>query len=175
MTQHLPRIPVSFLAQVIWDPTQMYNHTTNDWDKEHDIPFDVRKPKAQKFMVERLEQWLQENPAVDVVRFTTFLYHFTLVFNDEGKEKFVDWFGYTASISVEALEAFEKEYGYRLRPEDIIDAGYHNTPFRPPSQKFWTSWISKCACSGKRQETGGSGPRCGQRSDDVLGGHLDRY
>lgn len=127
---------VSFLAQVIWDPTQMYNHTTNDWDKEHDIPFDVRKPKAQKFVIERLEQWLNENPMVDVVRFTTFFYHFTLVFNDEGKEKFVDWFGYTASISVEALEAFEKKYGYRLRPEDIIDAGYHNSPFRPPSKKF---------------------------------------
>ena len=61
------------------------------------------------------------------------------------EREFVDWFGYTASISVEALEAFEKEYGYRLRPEDIIDAGYHNTPFRPPSQKFLDFMDFKCA------------------------------
>lgn len=71
-----------------------------------------------------------------MVRFTTFFYHFTLVFNDLAKEKFVDWFGYSGSVSVEALEAFEKEYGYALRPEDIVDGGYYNNPFRVPSKAF---------------------------------------
>ncbi|WP_368087468.1 1,3-beta-galactosyl-N-acetylhexosamine phosphorylase N-terminal domain-containing protein, partial [Bifidobacterium bifidum] len=31
---------VSFLAYIIWDPVEMYNHLTNGWgDKEHEIPF----------------------------------------------------------------------------------------------------------------------------------------
>ncbi len=128
---------VSFLVYAIWDPTQMYNHITNNWgDKEHDIPFDVRKPKSEEYIVDYIEKWLEENEDTNVLRFTTFFYHFTLVFNEEGKEKFVDWFGYSASISTEALEAFEEEKGYRLRPEHIIDGGYYNTPFRIPSKEF---------------------------------------
>ena len=32
---------VSFLVYAVWDPTQMYNHITNNWgDKPHEIPFD---------------------------------------------------------------------------------------------------------------------------------------
>lgn len=128
---------VSFLVYATWDPTQMYNHITNNWgEKEHDIPFDVRKPESQRYIMDFLKKWLEENPKTDVVRFTTFFYHFTLIFNDKAKEKFVDWFGYSASVSVEALEAFEREKGYRLRPEDIIDSGYYNTPFRIPSEQF---------------------------------------
>lgn len=128
---------VSFLAYMKWDPTQMYNHITNDWgDKPHEIPFDIRQPYSNKFVKEQLKKWLIENPDTDVVRFTTFFYHFTLVFNNLGKEKFVDWFGYGASVSVAALEAFEKEKGYRLRPEDIIDQGYYNTTFRVPSKSY---------------------------------------
>lgn len=128
---------VSFLAFMKWDPTQMYNHITNDWgDKPHEIPFDVRQPYSNKFIKDYLQKWLNENPDTDVVRFTTFFYHFTLVFNDLGKEKFVDWFGYGASVSVAALEAFAKEKGYRLRPEDIIDQGYYNSTFRIPSKAY---------------------------------------
>ncbi len=128
---------VSFLVYAIWDPTQMYNHITNDWgDKPHEIPFDVRQPASGAFAKEYLLQWLKDNPDTDVVRFTTFFYHFTLVFNDKAKEKFVDWFGYGATVSVKALEEFEKEYGYRLRPEDIVDNGYYNSTFRVPTRHY---------------------------------------
>ena len=128
---------VSFLAYVLWDPTQMYNHTTNNWgDKPHDIPFDVRKPNSSKYIVEYLTQWLKENPDTDVVRFTTFFYHFTLIFNNHAKEKFVDWCGYGASVSTEALLAFEKEYGYRLRAEDLVTNGYYNSTFCVPSKAY---------------------------------------
>ena len=128
---------VSFLAYMIWDPTQMYNHITNNWgDKPHDIPFDVRQPASNVFMSDYLKKWLKENPDTDVVRFTTFFYHFTLVFNNLGKEKFVEWFGYGASVSVAALEAFAELRGYRLRAEDIIDKGYYNTAFRVPTEQY---------------------------------------
>lgn len=128
---------VSFLVYMIWDPTQMYNHITNNWgDKPHDIPFDVRQEVSSGFVVEYLKQWLKDNPHTDVVRFTTFFYHFTLVFNHLGKEKFVDWFGYGSSVSVAALEAFEKERGYRLRAEDFVDEGCYNSSFRVPSRQY---------------------------------------
>ena len=128
---------VSFLAYMIWDPTQMYNHITNNWgDKPHDIPFDVRQTASNVFMSDYLKKWLKENPDTDVVRFTTFFYHFTLVFNNLGKEKFVEWFGYGASVSVAALEVFAESRGYRLRAEDIIDKGYYNTAFRVPTEQY---------------------------------------
>ncbi|MDF2612217.1 MAG: hypothetical protein K0S71_3 [Clostridia bacterium] len=128
---------VSFLVYEIWDPVQMYNHITNNWgDKPHDIPFDIRFESSGKFVVEYLIQWLKDNPNTDVVRFTTFFYNFTLVFNHLGKEKFVDWFGYGASVSVPALEEFEKTKGYALRPEDFVDNGYYNSAFRVPTKHY---------------------------------------
>lgn len=128
---------VSFLVYAIWDPTQMYNHITNHWgDVPHDIPFDVRQPHSNQYVNDYLAQWLKDNPDTDVVRFTTFFYHFTLIFNNLGKEKFVDWFGYGASVSVAALEAFAKEKGYRLRAEDIVDEGYYNSTHRVPSRAY---------------------------------------
>ncbi|MCD7867528.1 MAG: 1,3-beta-galactosyl-N-acetylhexosamine phosphorylase [Clostridiales bacterium] len=128
---------VSFLVYAIWDPTQMYNHITNNWgDRPHEIPFDVRHSRSGSFARDYLVQWLRDNPDTDVVRFTTFFYHFTLVFNDQAKEKFVDWFGYGATVSVQALEEFEREYGYALRPEDLVDNGYYNSPFRIPTDHY---------------------------------------
>lgn len=128
---------VSFLVYAIWDPTQMYNHITNNWgDKPHEIPFDVRQAASGAFAKEYLIQWLKDNPDTDVVRFTTFFYHFTLVFGSDAKEKFVDWFGYGATVSVKALEEFEREYGYALRPEDIVDNGYYNSTFRVPTRHY---------------------------------------
>lgn len=128
---------VSFLAYMMWDPTHMYNFITNNWEGvEHDIPFDGRQPFSNQYMKDYLTQWIKDNPDTDVVRFTTFFYHFTLIFNDLGKEKFVDWFGYGASVSVKALEEFEQEKGYQLRPEDLIDAGYYNSTFRVPTRAY---------------------------------------
>ncbi|MDO5026377.1 MAG: 1,3-beta-galactosyl-N-acetylhexosamine phosphorylase [Tissierellia bacterium] len=128
---------VTFLAYGKWDPVQMYNYITNDWkNKDHHIPIDVRFDKSSKYMEERLEKWLKDNPKTDVVRFTTFFYQFSLVFNEKALEKYVDWFGYTNSISPETMIAFEKEYGYKLRPEDIVDEGYYNSTFRIPSKTY---------------------------------------
>lgn len=128
---------VNFMSYMIWDPTQMYNHITNNWgDKPKDIPFDVRMPNSQEFMKTTMKAWLETNPKTDVVRFTTFYYHFTLFFNDERKEKFVDWFGYGSSVSPEAILAFEEEYGYRLSAEDFIQNGYYNSTFSVPTKEY---------------------------------------
>lgn len=132
---------VSFLVYMIWDPTQMYNHITNNWgDKPHEMPYDPRHPETQSQMILVLKKWLYEHPQTDVVRFTTFFYHFTLYFNDHAKEKFVDWFGYGSSVSPAALKAFERVKGYQLHPEDIVDEGYYHSTFRMPS-KTYLDWI----------------------------------
>ena len=128
---------VSFLAFLIWDPVHMYNFITNDWkDAEHQMTFDVRQPKTQVFVKNKLKRWCEENPDVDVVRFTTFFHQFTLTFDDKKREKYVEWFGYSASVSPYILEQFEKWAGYKFRPEYIVDQGYHNSCFRVPSKEF---------------------------------------
>ncbi|MDE7198794.1 MAG: 1,3-beta-galactosyl-N-acetylhexosamine phosphorylase [Lachnospiraceae bacterium] len=128
---------VSFLAFLIWDPVHMYNFITNDWkDAPHQLTYDVRQPKTQAYVKEKLKRWCEENPRVDVVRFTTFFHQFTLTFDDQKREKYVEWFGYSASVSPYILEQFEKWAGYPFRPEYIVDEGYHNSIFRKPSKEF---------------------------------------
>lgn len=145
---------VGFLANQVWDTTQMYNYITNGWGETDptrvkERPYDVRKNGVWEYAQDALRQWLEVHPEVDVVRFTTFFYHFTIAFNSHGKEKFVDWFGYSASVSPEAIDAFEAEYGYALRAEDFVDAGYYNNPFRMPSPRFkdWISFQSRFVAS----------------------------
>ncbi len=128
---------VSFLAFLIWDPVHMYNFITNDWKfAPHQLTYDVRQPKTQRYVKEKLKKWCEENPDVDVVRFTTFFHQFTLTFDEQKREKFVEWFGYSASVSPYILEQFEKWAGYAFRPEFIVDQGYHNSIFRVPSKEF---------------------------------------
>ncbi|HIR47064.1 MAG TPA: 1,3-beta-galactosyl-N-acetylhexosamine phosphorylase [Candidatus Caccousia avicola] len=128
---------VSFLAYLIWDPVHMYNAVTNDWkDFEHQITFDVRQPKTRKFTMERLRKFIADHPYVDVIRYTTFFHQFTLMFDELKREKYVDWYGYSASVSPYILEQFEKEAGYPFRPEYIIDQGYYNNQYRIPSKQF---------------------------------------
>lgn len=128
---------VSFLAFLIWDPVHMYNYITNDWKgAEHQLTYDVRQPKTQEYVKNKLKKWCEENPNVDVVRFTTFFHQFTLTFDEQKREKYVEWFGYSASVSPYILEQFEKWAGYKFRPEYIVDEGYHNSMFRIPSKEF---------------------------------------
>lgn len=128
---------VSFLAYIIWDPVHMYNAVTNDWqDVEHQLTFDVRQPKTHAFTMERLRRFIEEHPYVNVLRFTTFFHQFTLIFDEQAREKYVDWYGYSASVSPYILEQFEREAGYKFRPEYIIDQGYYNGQYRIPSREY---------------------------------------
>ncbi len=128
---------VSFLAYIMWDPVHMYNAVVNDWkDVEPQMTFDVRQPLTREFSLKRLRRFLETHSYVDVVRFTTFFHQFTLIFDELAREKYVDWYGYSASVSPYILEQFEKEAGYKFRPEFIIDQGYMNNTYRIPSKEF---------------------------------------
>ena len=113
---------VSFLAFLIWDPVHMYNFITNDWkDAEHQMTFDVRQPKTQVFVKNKLKRWCEENPDVDVVRFTTFFHQFTLTFDDKKREKYVEWFGYSASaVSYTHLDVYKRQ-GESRAGRDLCD------------------------------------------------------
>lgn len=100
------------------------------------MTYDVRQPKTQVFVKAKLKKWCEDNPNVDVVRFTTFFHQFTLTFDDQKREKYVEWFGYSASVSPYILEQFEQWAGYPFRAEYIVDQGYHNSIFRVPSKEF---------------------------------------
>ena len=128
---------VSFLAYIMWDPVHMYNAVTNDWkDVEHQITFDVRQPKTHEYTLKRLRKFIEDHPYVNVLRFTTFFHQFTLVFDELAREKYVDWYGYSASVSPYILKQFEEEVGYPFHAEYIIDQGYYNNQYRVPSKEF---------------------------------------
>ena len=128
---------VSFLAFVIWDPVHMYNSLTNEWEgEEHQMTYDVRQPKTQKYVLDKFRRFCQERTDVNVVRFTTFFHQFTLQFDEKAREKYVDWFGYSASVSPYILKQFEEEVGYPFRPEYIINKGFNNSTFCVPTKEY---------------------------------------
>lgn len=128
---------VSFLAYIMWDPVHMYNAVVNEWkDVEHQITFDVRQPKTREYTMERIRKFIKDHPYVNVIRYTTFFHQFTLVFDELAREKYVDWYGYSASVSPYILEQFEQEVGYKFRAEYIIDQGYYNNNYRIPTKEF---------------------------------------
>ncbi len=136
-TQEFHDYTVSFLAYLIWDPVHMYNAVVNDWKGvEHQITFDVRQPKTHEFTMKRLRKFIEDHPYVNVIRYTTFFHQFTLMFDELKREKYVDWYGYSASVSPYILKQFEEEVGYKFRPEYIIDQGYYNNQYRIPSKEF---------------------------------------
>ncbi|WP_273477254.1 1,3-beta-galactosyl-N-acetylhexosamine phosphorylase [Faecalicoccus acidiformans] len=128
---------VSFLAFVIWDPVHMYNSLTNEWEgEEHQMTYDVRQPKTQKYVLDKFRRFCEERTDVNVVRFTTFFHQFTLQFDEKAREKYVDWFGYSASVSPYILKQFEEEVGYPFRPEYIINKGFNNSTFCVPTKEY---------------------------------------
>ena len=136
---------VNFMAKVVWHPVQIYNYLTNNWTCAKQKMYDPAFPNTAEYIKKHMEEWCREHSETDVVRFTTFLYQFTLIFNEKGKEKYVDWFGYGLSTSPALLQAFEKEYGYALCSEDFVRAGNYNSPFRNPDKKFldWMDFVQR--------------------------------
>ncbi|HIY78615.1 MAG TPA: 1,3-beta-galactosyl-N-acetylhexosamine phosphorylase [Candidatus Borkfalkia excrementavium] len=139
---------VSFLAISLWDPVHMYNSITNGWTEKKHIMYDPFYPKTAKYIREHLADWCDKHPETSVVRFTTFLYQFSLVFNDKGKEKNVNWFGYSMAVSPRMLDAFEKEYGYKMRAEYLIEAGRYDSSFNVPTKQYldYMAFIEKFVC-----------------------------
>lgn len=137
---------VNFLAYRIWEEISMYNHTTNNWDKEHLMQIDPRHPETQKYMKDWLTNWCETHPATTVVRFTSMFYNFVWIWgsNERNRQLYSDWGSYDFTVSPMALKQFEKEYGYRITSEDFINKGnLHATHQTAPQSKLaWMAFIN---------------------------------
>lgn len=136
--EYMHEYTVSFFAHNLWDATQIYNYTCNGWTITKDRDIDPVFPEALVKIKENLKKWLTENPDINVLRFTTFFYHFFLMHTEEvSKQKYFDWFGYAMSASPAMFDLFEQEKGYAIKIEDIVDGGYYANHFRSPSKRYY--------------------------------------
>ena len=137
---------VNFLAYRIWEEISMYNHTTNNWDKEHLMQIDPRYPETKQYMIDWLKNWCETHPATTVVRFTSMFYNFVWIWgsNERNRHLFSDWASYDFTVSPLALKEFEKEYGYALTSEDFINKGNLHAGHRPIGRRNldWGKFIN---------------------------------
>ncbi|MBQ7976727.1 MAG: 1,3-beta-galactosyl-N-acetylhexosamine phosphorylase [Clostridia bacterium] len=116
---------VNFLAYRIWEEISMYNHTTNNWDKEHLMQIDPIYPETQTYMKNWMRTWCENHPATTVVRFTSMFYNFVWIWGGDERRRnmFTDWASYDFTVSPYALDKFSEKYGYSLVSEDFINKG----------------------------------------------------
>lgn len=124
---------VSFLAYRIWEEISMYNHTTNNWDKEHLMQIDPRHTETQEYMLTWMENWCKTHPDTTVVRFTSMFYNFAWIWgsSERNRHLFSDWGSYDFTVSPLALDEFAVKYGYSLTAEDFINKGNLNVTHMP--------------------------------------------
>ena len=79
-------------------------------------------------------------------------------------------------VSPYILEQFEKEVGYKFRPEYIIDQGYYNNQYRVPSKEFKDFMaFQRREVAKLAKEMVDITHELGMRSHDVPGRPLDRH
>lgn len=137
---------VSFLAYRIWEEISMYNHTTNNWDKEHLMQIDPRYPEVQAYMIGWMKNWCETHPDTTVVRFTSMFYNFVWIWGSDPacRNLFTDWGSYDFTVSDLALDEFYEEYGYRMTAEDFINQGKRHVTHMPGDahKKDWMKFIN---------------------------------
>ena len=137
---------VSFLAYRIWEEISMYNHTTNNWDKEHLMQVDPRYPETRKYLTDWMENWCKTHPDTTVVRFTSLFYNFVWIWGSDERNRnlFTDWGSYDFTVSDKALDDFAKEYGYSMTAEDFVNKGDRHVTHMPADKrkKDWMKFIN---------------------------------
>lgn len=137
---------VSFMAYRIWEEISMYNHTTNNWTKEHLMQIDPRHEATREYMLSWMRNWCETHPDTTVVRFTSMFYNFVWIWgsSERNRNLFSDWGSYDFTVSPLALDEFAKKYGYSLTAEDFINQGkLHVTHMVGTKQKAdWMKFVN---------------------------------
>lgn len=146
---------VSFLAYRIWEEISMYNHTTNNWDKEHLMQIDPRYPETQEYMLGWMKNWCETHPDTTVVRFTSMFYNFVWIWGSSERNPYLfsDWGSYDYTVSDIALDEFAEKYGYSLTAEDFINKGQLHVTHMPGTKKKadWMAFVNEFVISfGKK-------------------------
>lgn len=138
---------VSFLAYRIWEEISMYNHTTNNWDKEHLMQIDPVYPETREYLKNWMENWCKTHPATTVVRFTSMFYNFVWIWGSSEKNRnlYSDWASYDFTVSPKMLDDFASAFGYELTAEDFINQGKLHVTHMPGNQKKadWIQFINR--------------------------------
>ncbi|MBD0786474.1 1,3-beta-galactosyl-N-acetylhexosamine phosphorylase [Vibrio sp. Y2-5] len=144
-TQPYHEYTVTFMARQVWDSVSMYNALTNDWKGPRIKSLDPYHPECRQHLIKHFAQWLDEHPNTTVVRFTTFAFLFVIDTGEQNQDIYRDWTGYGETVSPRALEDFAKRFGYRLSPEDFVDAGYYNGTYKAPSKRYqdWMTFVQE--------------------------------
>jgi len=148
---------VSFFAWRIWEEISMYNHTTNRWESEHLMQLDPVYPQAREYLRGWLKRWCEQNPTIDIVRFTSLFYNFAWIWGSSEKNRylFTDWASYDFTVSPQMLADFEAEYGYALTAEDFIKGGRrapgHDVP--DAKKRDWMAFVQRFVASFTRELT----------------------
>ncbi len=142
---------VSFIAYRIWEEISMYNHTTNNWTKEHLMQIDPMYPETREYLTAWMKNWCETHPTTNVVRFTSMFYNFVWIWgsSERNRNLYSDWASYDFTVSTAALKQFEKEYGYRMKAEDFINGGKLHVTHMPGTdrKKDWMAFINKFVIS----------------------------
>jgi beta-D-galactosyl-(1->4)-L-rhamnose phosphorylase len=137
---------VSFMAYRIWEEISMYNHTTNNWEKEHLMQIDPIYEETQKYLFDWMESWCIGHKETTVVRFTSLFYNFAWIWgsNERNRHLFSDWGSYDFTVSSRALDLFSKKYGYSLAAEDFVNGGKYRVSHVPCEQGKldWMTFIN---------------------------------
>ena len=137
---------VNFFVYRIWEEISMYNHTTNNWDKEHLMQIDPMYPETREYMKNWMKNWCETHPATTVVRFTSMFYNFVWIWGSEetNRQLYSDWASYDFTVSPLALDKFAEKFGYSLTSEDFINKGdLHATHMPADSKKLdWMKFIN---------------------------------
>ncbi|MCR5421375.1 MAG: 1,3-beta-galactosyl-N-acetylhexosamine phosphorylase [Lachnospiraceae bacterium] len=128
---------VNFFVFRIWEEISMYNHTTNNWDKEHLMQIDPVYEETREYMRSWLRKWCDDHPMTTVVRFTSLFYNFVWIWGSNLKNRhlYSDWGSYDFTVSPKMLDEFKKKYGYALEAEDFINGGKLHVTHMPPGKK----------------------------------------
>lgn len=140
---------VSFFGRNTWDPVQIYNYHSNNWNGVPiDLDLDPVYPEARKHMLERMESWCEAHPEVTVVRFTTFFYNFFILYRNGVTQTHWDWHSYASSASPEMFDYLQKEFGFAMTLEDILTAGTYASRFEIPSEKTrkYMDYVQRLCC-----------------------------
>lgn len=137
---------VSFMAYRIWEEISMYNHTTNNWNKEHLMQIDPMHKETREYLLTWMDHWCKQHEQTTVVRFTSMFYNFVWMWgsNEKNRYLFSDWASYDFTVSPLALNLFKETYGYALTAEDFIHQGKFHVTHMPADQHKldWMEFIN---------------------------------
>ena len=146
---------VSFLAYRIWEEISMYNHTTNNWDKEHLMQIDPVYSETQSYMLDWMKNWCETHPDTTVVRFTSMFYNFVWIWGSSARNRqlYSDWASYDFTVSPKMLDDFAAKYGYGMTAEDFINQGKLHVTHMPCDRRKmdWIDFVNRFVIDFGRQ------------------------